>query len=98
MNRSDDPDAVVRDLLRQPRPLSVDAARAARVRPAVHAAWKDAAAGTRPWKRGVALAAAAVLVFAFALPLVNRLREREAPQGATPIASSLFVTSEVVFH
>src|SRR5215207_2196869 len=98
MNRSDDPDAVVRDLLRQTRPLSVDAARAARVRSAVHAAWKDAAAGTRTWKRGVALAAAAVLVFAIALPLVNRLRERGAPQGAAPIASTLFVASEVVFH
>jgi len=110
MNRSDDPDAVVRDLLRQPRPLSIDATRAARVRPAVHAAWKDAAGGGRSWKRGVrlrrfattarqvALAAAAVLVFAIALPLVNRLRERQAPQGAAPIASTLFVTSEVVFH
>ena len=40
MNRQDDPDAVVRDLLRQPRPAAIDADRAARVRPAVHAAWK----------------------------------------------------------
>jgi ferric-dicitrate binding protein FerR (iron transport regulator) len=98
MNRSDDPDAVVRDLLRQPRPASFDAARAARIRPAVHAAWTDAADARRSWKRGVALAAAAVLVFAIALPLVNRLRERQAPQAAAPIASTLFVTSEVVFH
>jgi len=98
MNRSDDPDAVVRDLLRQPRPVSVDAARAARVRPAVHAAWKDAGAGTRTWKRWVALAAAAVLVFAIALPLMNRLREREASQGGSPVASTLFVTSEVIFQ
>jgi hypothetical protein len=110
MNRPDDPDAVVRDLLRQPRPAAVDAARAARVRPAVHAAWKDAAAGTRHWKRGVGLrrfattarqvvlAAAAVLVFATALTLVNGLRESEAPQSAAPIASTLFVTSEVVFQ
>jgi ferric-dicitrate binding protein FerR (iron transport regulator) len=97
MNRPDDPDAVVRDLLRRTRPVSFDAARAARVRPAVHAAWKDATAGTRTWKRGAALAAAAVLVFAIALPLVNRLREREVPPGTAPIASTLFVTTEVVF-
>jgi ferric-dicitrate binding protein FerR (iron transport regulator) len=98
MNRSDDPDAVVRDLLRQPRPVSFDAARAARVRPAVHAAWQDAAAGRRTWKQGVALAAAAVLFFAIALPLVNWKRGRQAPQAAAPIASILFVTGEVVFH
>jgi len=98
MNPSDDPDAVVRDLLRQPRPGAVDGARAARVRPAVHAAWKDAAGGTRNWKRSVALAAAAVLVFAIALTLVNRLRERGAPQAAAPMASTLFATSEVVFE
>ena len=59
MNRPDDPDAVVRDLLRQPRPAPVDADRAARVRPAVHAAWKEAAGGTRTWKRVVARAGAA---------------------------------------
>jgi ferric-dicitrate binding protein FerR (iron transport regulator) len=93
----DDRDATVRDLLRQPRPAAVDAARAARVRPAVYAAWKEAAGGTRRWKRWVALAAAAVLVFAIALTLVNR-PEPGAPQAAVPIASTLFVTSEVVFQ
>jgi ferric-dicitrate binding protein FerR (iron transport regulator) len=98
MNRPDDPDAVVRDLLRQSRPAAVDAARAARVRPAVHAAWKDAADGARNWKRGVAIAAAAVLLFATALTLVNWLRERGTPPAAAPIASTLFVTSEVVFE
>jgi ferric-dicitrate binding protein FerR (iron transport regulator) len=98
MIRPDDPDAVVRDLLRQPRPAAVDSARAARVRPAVHAAWKDAVGGTRNWKRGFAIAAAAVLVAAIALTLVNRLRERGAPQAAAPIASTLFVTSDVVFQ
>ena len=95
---SDDRDRTVRDLLRQPRPAAVDAARAARVRPAVHAAWKETAGGTRNRKRWVALAAAAVLVFASALTLVNWLRERGAPQVAAPIASTLFVTSEVVFE
>ena len=98
MNRSDDPDAVVRDLLRQPRPASFDAARAARVRPAVHAAWTDAADARRNRKWGVALAAAAVLAFAIALPLVHWQRAREAPQAAAPNASTLFVTSEVVFQ
>ena len=49
MIRPDDPDAVVRDLLRQPRPAPVDAARAARVRPAAHAAWKEAARRKRNW-------------------------------------------------
>jgi ferric-dicitrate binding protein FerR (iron transport regulator) len=98
MNRPDDPDAMVRDLLRQPRPASVDAARAARVRPAVHAAWKDTAGSRRNWKRWAALAAAAVLVFTIALPLANWLRERGAPQAAAPIASALFVTSEVVLE
>jgi ferric-dicitrate binding protein FerR (iron transport regulator) len=98
MNRPDDPDAVVRDLLRQPRPAAVDAARAARVRTAVHRAWQDAAGGTRTWTRWVPIAAAAVLVVAIALPLVNWLRERGAPQAAAPIASTLFITSEVVFE
>src|SRR6187397_418103 len=99
MNRPDDPDAVVRDLLRQPRPAAVDGARAARVRPAVHAAWKEAAGGTRNWKRGVALAAAAaLLVSAIALTLVNSLRQRGPLQAAAPIASTLFATSEVVFQ
>jgi ferric-dicitrate binding protein FerR (iron transport regulator) len=98
MIRPDDPDAVMRDLLRQPRPAAVDAARAARVRPAVHAAWKDAAGGTHNWTRAVALAAAAVLVFAIAMTLVNQRRERGTPQAAAPIASTLFVTSEVIFQ
>jgi ferric-dicitrate binding protein FerR (iron transport regulator) len=89
---------MVRDLLRQPRPAPVDGARAARVRPAVHAAWKDAAAGRRNWKRWAAMAAAAVLVFAIALPLANWLRERVAPQASAAIASTLFVTSDVVFQ
>ena len=98
MNRPDDPDAMVRDLLRQPRPAAVDATRAARVRAAVHVAWKDAGGGTRHWKRWVAIAAAAVLVVAIVLPLANWLRERATPPAAAPIASMLFVTSEVVFE
>jgi ferric-dicitrate binding protein FerR (iron transport regulator) len=98
MNRSDDPDAMVRDLLRQPRPAALDAARAARMRVAVHAAWRDAVDGTRNWKRDVAIAAAAVLVFAIALTVVNWRRERGVPQAAAPIASTLFVTTEVVFQ
>ena len=100
MNRPDDPDAVVRELLRQPRAAAVDAARAARVRAAVHTAWKDAAHGTRNWKRSVrvALAAAAVLVFAIALTLVNVLRDRDVPPATDPIVSTLFATSEVVFQ
>jgi len=96
--RPDDRDDLMRDLLRQPRPTAVDAARAARVRPAVHAAWKEAARGTRRWKRWAALAAAAVLVFAAALTLPNWRRERGAPQVSAPIASTLFATSEVVFQ
>jgi ferric-dicitrate binding protein FerR (iron transport regulator) len=98
MNRPDDPDAVVRDLLRQPRPAGVDAARAARVRPAVHAAWKDAAAGTRSWKRFVPLAAAAVLLLAIAVTMSYRPRPRPLPRAAAPIASTVFVTSEVMFE
>jgi ferric-dicitrate binding protein FerR (iron transport regulator) len=98
MIRPDDPDAAVRDLLRQPRPATVDAARAARVRRAVHAAWRDTADSTRTWRRFVAIAAAAVLVVAIGLTMVNRLRERGAGQVADPIASTLFVTSEVVFQ
>jgi ferric-dicitrate binding protein FerR (iron transport regulator) len=105
MIRPDDGDATMRELLRQPRPASVDAARAARVRHAVHAAWKDVAVGTRnvqiapskrPWKRIVPLAAAAVLVFAIALTLVNWLGERGLPQAAAPLGSTLYVTGEVV--
>ena len=97
MNRPEDPDAVVRNLLRQPRAAAVDAARAARVRPAVHAAWKDAAGGTRHWKRGIALAAAAVLVFAIAFT-VNSLRDRGVAHAPAAMASTQFVTSEVVFE
>jgi len=98
MNRQDDPDAVVRDLLRQPRPAAIDADRTARVRPAVHAAWQEAAAGTRNWKRGVPIAAAAVLVLASALLLLNWRRERGSSPAAAPIATTVFVTSEVVFQ
>jgi ferric-dicitrate binding protein FerR (iron transport regulator) len=98
MIRPDDRDDAMRELLRQPRPLADDAVRAARVYRAVHAAWRDTADGTRHWRRGVAIAAAAVLVVAIGLTLVNRLRERGAPQAAAPIASTLFVTSEVVFQ
>jgi ferric-dicitrate binding protein FerR (iron transport regulator) len=98
MIRTDDRDDTVRNLLRQPRPAAVDAARAARVRRAVHAAWKDAADRTGIWKRAVAMAAAAMLLFAITPTLVNWLRERVAPQATAPIASTLFATSEVVFH
>ncbi|HYB95413.1 MAG TPA: FecR domain-containing protein [Vicinamibacterales bacterium] len=96
MNRPDDPDAMVRDLLRQPRPAAIDAARAARVRPAVHAAWRDAAR-TRDWRRVVVLAAAAVLLFGIALTILYSLRGGSAPPAA-PVASTLFVTREVVFQ
>lgn len=98
MIRPDDRDDTMRELLRQPRPSAVDAARAARVRRAVHAAWRDTADQARIWKRRAALAAAAVLVAAIALPLVTWLRERGAAQAGAPIASTLFVTSEVVFQ
>src|SRR5436190_715333 len=93
-----DRDDTVRDLLRQPRPEAVDAARVARVRRAVHAAWRDAADGTRIWKRRVAIAAAAVLVFSITPTLVNWLRDRGVPQATDSIASTLFATSEVVFQ
>jgi len=101
MIRPDDRDDAMRELLRQPRPLADDEVRAARVYRAVHAAWRDTSHGTRNWRRGVAIAAAAVLVIAIGaigLTLVNRLREGGAPQAAAPIASTLFVTSEVVFQ
>jgi len=91
-------DDAMRDLFRYPRPAAVDAVRAARVRRAVHAAWKDAADSTPIWRRGGAIAAAAVLVFAIGLTLVNWLRERAAPQATAPIASTLFATSEVIFQ
>jgi ferric-dicitrate binding protein FerR (iron transport regulator) len=93
----DDRDAAVRDLLRQPRPGAVDAARAARVRRAVLAAWRETAGETPAWRRWFPIAAAAVLVVAIALLLVNALREREALPAAAPIASTLFATGEVVF-
>src|SRR5687768_9160204 len=97
MIRPDDRDDVMRELLRQPRPSEVDAVRAARVYRAVHAAWRDTADDTRNWRRGLAIAAAAVLVAAIGLMLVNWPRERGAPQAA-PVASTLFATSEVVFE
>ena len=98
MIRPHDRDATVRDLLRQPRPAAVDAARAARVRAAVHAAWRDSAHGRGIWKWGVAIAAAAVLVVAITPALVNWLRDRAAPQATAPIASTLFASSEVAFE
>jgi hypothetical protein len=98
MNRPDDPDAVVRELLRQPRPAEIDAARAARVRPAVHAAWKDATSGAGNWKRYLPIAAAAVVAFAIALTLVNRWRDSSGPEVPPTIASTSFVASDVVFH
>jgi hypothetical protein len=98
MNRPDDPDVMVRDLLRQPRPVVVDAARAARVRAAVHTAWKDAANDTRNWKRRVALAVAAMLLVAIAVTLVRSGPEPGIPPAAAPIASTLFVTSDVIFE
>lgn len=98
MIRPDDRDEAVRDLLRQPRESAIDAARAARVRSAVHAAWRDTAKSKQTWKQWVAVAAAAVLVVAVALLLVTRLRERGTPLAASPIASTLFVTSEVVIR
>jgi hypothetical protein len=98
MIRPDDRDDAMRELLRLPRPSDVDAVRAARVRRAVHAAWRDSADRSRNWRRGMALAAAAVLVAALGLTLANWRGERGAPQAAAPIASALFVTSEVIFH
>ena len=93
----DDRDGAMRELLRLPRPSAVDAARAARVRRAVHAAWRDTADRTRNWRRVVAIAVAAMLVVAIGLTLVNWRRERSAPQATAPIASTLFATGEVVF-
>lgn len=102
MNRQDDPDAVVRELLRQPRPVAVDDARAARVRGAVHAAWKDSAAAPPNWRRNwshtAALAAAAVLAVAIAFTVVNRVRDSGAPSAVAPIASTLFVSDDVMFQ
>jgi ferric-dicitrate binding protein FerR (iron transport regulator) len=98
MIRPDDRDDAMGELLRLPRPSAVDAARAARVRRAVHAAWRDTANRRRNWRRVIAIAAAAVLAVAIALTLVIGPRERVAPQAAAPIASTLFVTSGVVFQ
>src|SRR3954453_14048170 len=113
MIRPEDRDDAMGELLREPRPLADDGVRAARVYRAVHAAWRDTADRTRNWRRGVAIAAAAGLVVSIGLTLanraaarvapigltlVNRLRERGAPHAAAPIASALFVTSEVVFQ
>ena len=102
MNRAEDPDDGVRDLLRQAGPRGVDAARAARVRASVHAAWKDSAevtvARARDRRRRVLLAVAAVFVAATALTVVNLRRENAAPPAAVSMASTLFVTSEVVFE
>jgi ferric-dicitrate binding protein FerR (iron transport regulator) len=92
----DDHDDAMRELLRLPRPSAVDAARAARVRRAVHGAWRDSADRARNRRRGLAIAAAAVLAVAVALTLVNG--RRGASDAAAPIASTLFVTSEVVFQ
>jgi ferric-dicitrate binding protein FerR (iron transport regulator) len=88
----------MRELLRQPRPPAVDPVRTARVYRAVHAAWRDSAHRTRNRRRGVAIAAAAVLVATIGLAFVNWPRERGGSQAAVPIASTLFVTSEVEFQ
>jgi ferric-dicitrate binding protein FerR (iron transport regulator) len=98
MNRPDDRDDAMRELLRQPRSSAVDPVRTARVYRAVHAAWQDTADRTRNRRRGVAIAAAAVFVAAIGLTVANWPRERAAPQAAAPVASTLFVTSEVVFQ
>jgi ferric-dicitrate binding protein FerR (iron transport regulator) len=101
MNRPEDPDAVVRELLHQARPVDIDAARAARVRAAVHTAWQDAAPGTRRWPRTVALALAAVLVVAIAMTLLNRSRvsrEEARPLVTIDVASTRFITGEVAFQ
>jgi ferric-dicitrate binding protein FerR (iron transport regulator) len=89
--RPDDRDDLMRDLLRQPRPETVDAARAARVRRAVHAAWRDTADGpsiwntalrnTAIWKWGVAIAAAAVVI-----TVVRTLPGAGVPKPAEPPA------------
>lgn len=95
MNRTEDPDDVVRDLLRQAPSSAVDPARAAGVRAAVHDAWQEAAAGERRRKHRVILAVAAVLVSAVALTLVNVLRERAVPVPLQAMASTLFLTGDV---
>ena len=98
MIRPDDRDDAMRELLRQPRPSAVDPVRTARVYRAVHAAWRDSADRRRNRRRGVAFAAAAVLVTAIGLTVVNWPRNPVPPQANAPIASTLFVTSEVVFQ
>src|SRR3954463_5284380 len=79
-------------------PCGVAGTRPRRGQQGPRGAGRAPAYGTRNWSRGVPIAAAAVLVAAIGLTLVNRLRERGAPQAAAPIASTLFVTSEVVFQ
>jgi ferric-dicitrate binding protein FerR (iron transport regulator) len=98
MIRPDDRDDPIRDLLRQPRASAIDAVREARVRSAVHAAWQETTEGTRSWRRWGAIAAAAALIIVAGLTLENRQRERASTVAAAPVASTLFVTSEVVFQ
>ena len=81
----DDRDDAMRELLRQP---------AERTRNPIGAILCN----SRHWRRAVAIAAAVALVVAIGVTLVNRLRERGAPQAAAPIASTLFVTSDVRFQ
>jgi ferric-dicitrate binding protein FerR (iron transport regulator) len=94
----DDRDDAMRELLRQPRPSTVDPVRTARVYRAVHTAWRDSADRTRNRRRGLAIAAAAVLVLGIGLTFVNWPRQSAAPLAAAQIASTQFVTSEVVFQ
>jgi ferric-dicitrate binding protein FerR (iron transport regulator) len=96
--RPDDRDDLMRELLRQPRPDTVDAARAARVRHAVHAAWRDAGNGRATWKWSIAIAATVLLAVSIAPAVVTWLRERGAPPVTAPAAATLFATSEVVFE
>src|SRR5204862_1885529 len=98
MIHPDDRDDAIRDLLRQTRPSAVDAVRAARVRVAVHAAWRDTTKRTWSWRRAVPMAAAALLVVAAALTLATRLRDRGTAPAAAPIASTLFAAGEVVIQ
>ena len=104
MTGPDERDDAMRQLLRQPRPSAVDGVRTERVYRAVHAAWRDTADRSRNRRRRFVLAAAAVLVIAvgaigaIGLTFVKGQRQRAAPQAAAPIASTLFVTSEVEFQ
>ena len=76
----DDRDDAMRELLRLPRPSGVDAARAARVRRAVHAAWRDTADRARNRRRGFAIAAATVLGVAVTLRVDERPPDRKDEQ------------------